>query len=89
MKLIDQFNAFLDNEVNLNKTRVDLLASSVESVKAAIKASSWGPKTLYFAGHGSWAHGTIIKPSSGGEFDADLLVFVDPVDGWEAKDYVN
>lgn len=89
MKLIDQFNAFLDNEVNLNKTRVDLLASSVESVKAAIKASSWGPKILYFAGHGSWAHGTIIKPPSGSEFDADLLVFVDPVDGWEAKDYVN
>lgn len=89
MKLIEHFNTFLDGEVNLNKTRVDLLASSVEAVKTAIKGSDWGPKVLSFAAHGSWAHGTIIKPLAGGEFDADLLVIVDPVEGWEAKDYVN
>lgn len=89
MKLIDHFNTFLDGEVNLNKTRVDLLALSVEAVKAAIETSDWGPKVLSFAAHGSWAHGTIIKPLDGGEFDADLLVTVDPVEGWEAKDYVN
>lgn len=89
MKLVDHFNTFLDEEVNLNKTRVDLLADSVEAVKSAIKDSSWGPKILSFAAHGSWAHGTIIKPPASGEFDADLLVFVEPVDGWTAKDYVN
>jgi hypothetical protein len=89
MKLVDHFNTFLDDEVNLNKTRVDLLSDSVEAVKSAIKGSNWGAKILDFAAHGSWAHGTIIKPLSGDEFDADLLVFVEPVDGWEAKDYVN
>ncbi|WP_423368603.1 SMODS domain-containing nucleotidyltransferase [Burkholderia sp. LMG 32019] len=89
MKLIDLFNTFLRDEVNLNQTRVDLLEGSVEAVKMAIKGSAWGPKIVSFAAHGSWAHGTIIKPLSGDEFDADLVVFVEPVSGWEAKDYVN
>ena len=89
MKLVEHFNTFLDGEVNLNKTRIDVLASSVEAVKTAIKGSDWGPRILSFAAHGSWAHGTIIKPLAGGEFDADLLAIVDPVEGWEAKDYVN
>lgn len=89
MKFLDHFNNFLDEEVNLNKTRIELLSDSVEVVKAAVKASDWGSKILSFTAHGSWAHGTIIKPLSGDEFDADLLVIVEPVAGWEAKDYVN
>jgi SMODS domain-containing protein len=38
---------------------------------------------------GSWAHETIIKPVDQGEFDADLIVFVRPVAGWEAAEYIN
>jgi hypothetical protein len=89
MKLIEHFKSFLDDEVNLNKTRIDLLTNSVEAIKSAIKSSDWTPKILSFDAHGSWAHGTIIKPINSGEFDADLMVFVEPVEGWEAKDYVN
>lgn len=89
MKLVDQFKTFLSGEVNLNDTRVSQLDASVEAVQKAIKTSSWGPKILDFDAHGSWAHGTIIKPRMGGEFDADLLVIVEPVEGWQAKDYVN
>lgn len=89
MKLADHFKKFLDEEVNLNKSRVDLLANSVEAIKTAIKASDWGPRILSFAAHGSWAHGTIIKPSTNGEYDADLLVIIEPMAGWEAKDYVS
>ena len=89
MKLVDQFTNFLRGEVNLNDTRVSQLGASVETVQTAIKASNWGAKILDFEAHGSWAHGTIIKPLAGGEFDADLLVVVEPVQGWEAKDYVN
>jgi hypothetical protein len=37
---------------------------------------------------GSWAHKTIIKPVDLGEFDADLIVFVAPVDGWSASKYI-
>jgi len=89
MKLVNQFKTFLSEDVNLNDTRVSQLGTSVEAVQKALKASSWGPKILDFDAHGSWAHGTIIKPLTGGEFDADLLVIVEPVEGWEAKDYIN
>jgi hypothetical protein len=89
MKLADQFKTFLTGEVNLNDTRVSQLGASVEAVQKAIKASSWGPQIIDFDAHGSWAHGTIIKPLTGGEFDADMLVIVEPVEGWEAKDYIN
>lgn len=65
------------------------LKAAETPVLKALKASSWGPKILDFDAHGSWAHGTIIKPLTGGEFDADLLVILEPVEGWEAKDYIN
>lgn len=42
---------------------------------------SWAPQ-------GSWAHKTIIKPVDKGEFDADLLVYVHPVQGWTAATYI-
>ena len=89
MKLHEHFKTFLEDEVNLNTTRIDLLTNNVEAVKAAIRASDWGAEITGFSAQGSWAHETIIKPLPGKEFDADLLVFVKPKDGWTAKDYVN
>jgi hypothetical protein len=53
-----------------------------------IRQCEWSPRVRGFEEQGSWAHDTIIKPVDGGEFDADLLVVIDPVDGWSAKDYV-
>ncbi len=49
MKLIDQFNNFLDGKVNLNQTRFALLITSVDAVKTAIRGFDWGPKILGFA----------------------------------------
>lgn len=89
MKLLEHFKAFLENEVNLNQTRVDQLDSSVEAVKTSIKDSDWKAHIIEFSAQGSWAHGTIIKPLPDKEFDADLLAIVKPVDGWEAEDYIN
>ncbi|MDP9820827.1 putative Zn-dependent protease with MMP-like domain [Nocardioides massiliensis] len=37
---------------------------------------------------GSFGHGTIIKPVGNKDFDADVLVPMDEVPGWVAKDYV-
>ncbi|MFO1387710.1 SMODS domain-containing nucleotidyltransferase [Cellvibrio sp.] len=89
MKLVSEFTDFLTNTVNLNKTRFDLLESSIEAVKSVITDLDWEPSVLGFAAQGSWAHQTIIKPLPDKPFDADLLVFVSPVTGWEAKDYIN
>lgn len=89
MKLIQDFNTFLTDTVNLNSTRFDQLESSIESIKAAVRGLDWTPSIVGFAAQGSWAHKTIIKPLPGDPFDADLLVYVKPVSGWEAKDYIN
>lgn len=89
MKLHEHFKTFLEDHVNLNATRIGQLESSVNAVKNAVLVADWGAEILYFAPQGSWAHGTIIKPLPDKEFDADLLVFVEPKDGWTPKDYVN
>lgn len=89
MKLIDHFDTFLKDTVNLNKTRIDTLESRVETIENFVKAASYQADIQRFSPQGSWAHKTIIKPLNGGEFDADLVMFVEPYDGWTAKDYVN
>lgn len=89
MKLIEHFDTFMADVVNLNATRFQQLESSIETIKDVIKDSAWEPKIRYFASQGSWAHKTIIKPVSGKAFDADLLVFVKPVEGWTAKQYIS
>jgi Second Messenger Oligonucleotide or Dinucleotide Synthetase domain/Adenylyl/Guanylyl and SMODS C-terminal sensor domain len=88
MKLVSLFDDFLKETVNLNKTRIDLLEASIPALKSFVRESDWKPKVRTFVEQGSWAHQTIIRPVDSGEFDADLLVMVDPVDGWTAAEYV-
>lgn len=88
MKLINYFHDFMKNKVNLNRTRIENLESSVDTIKAFIKDSHWEPRVWRFIEQGSWAHNTIIKPRKDGEFDADLLVIVDHVEGWNAEKYI-
>jgi len=88
MKHVDLFNDFLTNTVNLNDTRVTDLDTSIDAIKDAVRASDWQPHLHGWMAQGSWAHKTIIKPVDQGEFDADLIVFVQPVDGWTAKNYI-
>ena len=88
MKLISHFADFLRDTVNLNQTRIDNLEASVESIKKFIKESDWQPRIWKYFEQGSWAHKTIIRPVEGSEFDADLLVIVEPVENWTAAEYV-
>ena len=89
MKHVDLFNDFLRDTVNLNDTRINELETSTEAIKNAVRASDWEPHLHGWMGQGSWAHKTIIKPVDQGEFDADLIVFVQPVDGWDAAKYLD
>jgi len=89
MKLISLFDDFLTDTVNLNKDRFNKFESSIDTLKQFIQNSDWEPTIIEFSAQGSWAHKTIIKPLPECPFDADLLVYIDPVDGWEPKDYVN
>jgi hypothetical protein len=88
VKLVALFDDFLKETVNLNKTRIDLLENSIPALKNFVRDSDWKPKVRTFEEQGSWAHETIIRPVDAGEFDADLLVLVDPVEGWTAAEYV-
>ena len=88
MKLIDHFDAFLKDTVNLDQTRIGRLEGHVAAVSSFVK-NNYAAPIRKFTPQGSWAHRTIIKPATEGkEFDADLLVLVNSVKGWQARDYV-
>lgn len=89
MKLTEHFKDFLENTVNLNQSRIDLLEQRVETIKSFLQRSNYAPRIFRFSAQGSWAHKTIIKPPKDKDFDADLLAVIDGVDDWKAADYVN
>lgn len=89
MKHISSFDDFLKDVVNLNTTRLNLLDDSFEAIKKFIRDSDYKAKISSYYRHGSWAHQTIIRPVAGRAFDADIVMFVQPVEGWGARDYIN
>src|SRR5258707_11310810 len=88
MQLMKEFAKFLEDEVNLNKTRIGTLTDRVKAIEGFLPNASWGARVNRFSSQGSWAHKTIIKPPGEQGFDADVLVFVQPVTGWRPEDYI-
>lgn len=89
MKLDGRFQSFLESTVNLNQVRIDTLKARVGTIKNLLRDSDYEPTIKRFSEQGSWAHKTIIKPHGASkEFDADLVVYIDEIVGWEARDYV-
>src|SRR5579859_5758372 len=90
MKLIEYFNAFLDNEVNLNDTRLAVLDQRVGAITTFLRESTtFKDNFIDTIPQGSYAHKTIIRPvRESDEFDADLLFYLEEFDGWSAEDYV-
>lgn len=89
MKHINHFASFLANVVNLNITRLDQLNRSFFAIEAFLNDSNYQPQIIRLYKHGSWAHQTIIRPLDDRPFDADVILFVRPVEGWAAADYVS
>jgi hypothetical protein len=84
------FKYFLENTVNLNQARIDDLDARVAAITSFLeKDIVFGPIFNDVIAQGSYAHRTIIKPVSGKEFDADVLLQIDPQSGWEPEDYVD
>jgi hypothetical protein len=89
MQLVDHFNVLLNGTVNLNQSRLDQLQSRVDAVFPALQSDpDHGAYINGYTKQGSWAHRTIIRPVGGKEFDADILLEMDEVDGWEPKRYI-
>lgn len=91
MQLTSALDAFLRDQVNLDEDRIDRLDSHVEAVRDFLAAGngSVAANFLSLAPQGSYAQSTIIRPvGDNDEFDADVLLELEEVAGWEAKEYV-
>lgn len=91
MKLVDYFNKFLVDVINLNQTRIDTLKSRVDAIIEAVEGFDvYSDILIDTTPQGSWAHRTIIKPAGiAGSFDADVVAFVRPHEGWTPTDYID
>ena len=89
MKHLAEFETFLKDEVNLDKGRIETLTQRVGTIAGFLENADWRPDIIRFSAQGSWAHKTIIKPPGNKGFDADLLVFIRPVEEWTADDYIH
>lgn len=90
MKFVDDFEAFLREEVNLNQTRLDRLQQSVDTLENFLSGHEvFGKIFLDLIPAGSWAHRAIIRPvHESDEFDADGLLYVKEQPDWQPKDYI-
>lgn len=88
MKNHNDFHTFLNDEVNLNATRIKNLDEKTDTINRLLTDNLVGYRKS--ERQGSYALGTIIKPvKEEDEFDADLLVFMKEQAEWTAKDYIN
>jgi hypothetical protein len=90
VKLVKNFNDFINNEVNLNQSRIDILENRVSTITSFISGNTFFKKYFITAiPQGSYSHRTIIKPTvKKAIFDADVVVYLKPIDGWSAQDYI-
>ena len=90
MQHAEYFKTFLKDVVNLNDTRLKQLKSRVDAVYRALNADTTIGSTITgMSRQGSWAHRLIIRPRSGGDFDADFFLNMDEQEYWEPKRYIN
>lgn len=92
MKHTDYFNNFLTNTVNLSQFNLDILASRVDAIYAALKADpDLGPRIITKIPQGSWAQETIISPQNDKPFDADFLLRMKEEPDWSenVQEYIN
>lgn len=87
---VKDFNEFLREHVNLNQARVDTLQKRVSILDEYLSEKS--SLADIFDGEvipqGSFAHKTIIKPYTGNDFDADVLLPMEEQSDWEPKKYI-
>lgn len=80
---------YIKGAISLNRTRFELLKDRLKTINAfLINKSNEGVTLGNFIPQGSFARKTIIKPSNGNEFDADVLIPMNTRFGWTPRDYI-
>lgn len=89
MSQASDFRSFLTEKVNLNQSRLSLLSQRVASIENFLTSDEiFAESVNEVVPQGSFAHGTIIKPVGNKDFDADILIPMEKIEGWSPKDYV-
>ena len=90
MKLLNYFDEFMKNTVNINDSRLRDLNDRVGTLYDLLSTDSEiGNIVIDKNPQGSWAHQTIIKPIQGDEFDADFMLVMEQQSVWTPRDYIN
>lgn len=88
MRHVDEFKKFLTAEVNPNQRQLATLSGQVKEVRnfleGNLRHSYIGSKI-----QGSFVLNTIIKPTAGHSYDADVLVYLRTDNNKAPKDYIN
>ena len=88
MKHAEFFRTFLNDEVNLNPSRLKRLDGHVDAVRKFLSQNLDGYERI--EPQGSYALGTIIKPvRDGQEYDADVLVYMTYESDMASVDYID
>lgn len=84
------FKVFLSNHVKLNPTRLETLRGHVSAVSNFLTGHEdlLDVVTGDVIPQGSYARRTIIKPHTDKDYDADVLLPMNEVDGWQPRKYV-
>lgn len=89
MKLVNHFSDFLNNVVNIDDNRLEILDKRVGNISDYLAGAPMiGDAYMDVIPQGSMAHRTIIRPLNNHEFDADILLHLVPQENWMPKDYV-
>ncbi|WP_321778353.1 nucleotide-binding domain-containing protein [Sulfurimonas sp.] len=93
MQQVGFFTQFMNDEVNLNPARIKILNQKRTTIQTFIQNSdSFKDMYIDMFSQGSYKHKTIIKPPKANkEFDADILLHLEPSEAWEynPKMYIN
>ena len=87
MKHVEEFDNFIRNEVNLDKNRYSLLQERVRVVAEYLSQDldSFEKRE----NQGSYALGTVIKPTNGRDYDSDVLIYMKDDSRRGPSDYLN
>ena len=91
VKLVKHFDAFLKHRVNLSDKRIEQLDARVSAVSKFLSTGNdvIAENFVELIPQGSYAQRTIINPvAANDEFDADVLLEMKEVSGWEPEHYV-